>query len=526
MLATASIATSPETAEAAFLMRGKVPAGIAVNEVTNKTYVAYPSSNSVAIIDGVTNSVTSIGVGLRPTAVAVDTRANRIFVANYGSGTLSIIDGTTYYVRTVPVGDSPTGVTVNEATGVAYVSHSEEDDSRHAISAVSGATGAVQTMSFRGLSYLAPVVNELTGRLYALSSEYSDEGGTRNFLEVIDCSSNQVVARVALPSASYPAAIAVDTRARQVYVLVLDSGLSVVDESTLGALTIELPVAASEAQYFVAANERTARVYVTTMGDFATPDDGFGVYELDGSTLRVLRRFASEPLTGLAVDEGRNIVLMTTTNGTLRVYDTVTGATRTSSMPSYKWTPAGVRVNERLGLAYASIGYNYAYDSGGEGYVPSWRESVFVTPVDSMLNRIELSLPLATKQTLTILGGSGSAIWSSANPAIASVNSDGVVTGRKAGWTEIKAVRGGASMTSQVVVTNPRLSRTKTSLRRGARQTLKVTGGSGVIRWSSTNRAVATVGSTGVVTGRGRGTATIVAVRNGVRMTCKVTVTN
>ena len=43
---------------------GTNPQGVAVNEATNKIYVANYNSNSVSIIDGVTNTVeTTIGVG-------------------------------------------------------------------------------------------------------------------------------------------------------------------------------------------------------------------------------------------------------------------------------------------------------------------------------------------------------------------------------------------------------------------------------------------------------------------------------
>lgn len=70
----------------------------------------------------------------------------------------------------------------------------------------------------------------------------------------------------------------------------------------------------------------------------------------------------------------------------------------------------------------------------------------------------------------------------------------------------------------------PGLDASTRSIKLGTTTKLNYCGGSGTVTWSSSNRAIATVSSTGVVKGTGLGTATIYATRNGQRRACKVTV--
>ena len=63
--------------------------------MTNKIYVANYSSNTVTVIDGATNSTTTVGTGSQPFAAAVNPVTNKIYVANYNSNTVTVIDGAT-----------------------------------------------------------------------------------------------------------------------------------------------------------------------------------------------------------------------------------------------------------------------------------------------------------------------------------------------------------------------------------------------------------------------------------------------
>ena len=155
--------------------------------------------------------------------------------------------------------------------------------------------------------------------------------------------------------------------------------------------------------------------------------------------------------------------------------------------------------------------------------------SVVVTPA-SVSMRVGVSAPLLA-QPLDVDGQvlTGRAItWSSSNPAVASVDASGNVSGVSVGATTITATSEGRSGQAAVTVTLPPVStvsvtpttdtlaigteRTYSAVLRDASNTV-LTGRSLV--WSSNNVAVATVSSTGVVSAVNAGTATISATSEG-----------
>lgn len=58
-----------------------------------------------------------IRAGVEPIGMAVNPAANTIYTADEGTGTVSVIDGRTNTVTTVRVETEPTGVAVNQRTG-------------------------------------------------------------------------------------------------------------------------------------------------------------------------------------------------------------------------------------------------------------------------------------------------------------------------------------------------------------------------------------------------------------------------
>lgn len=130
--------------------------------------------------------------------------------------------------------------------------------------------------------------------------------------------------------------------------------------------------------------------------------------------------------------------------------------------------------------------------------------------------------------------------WSSANPAVATVNQSGVVTGVTDGSTTVLASSDGVSVSVPITVgtastpsaTAITVSPAAASLTTGGFQTLKATvvDQSGVamsgqtVTWSSSNAAVAAVSSAGVVTGEGPGAATITATDGTITATVPVVV--
>lgn len=70
----------------------------------------------------------------------------------------------------------------------------------------------------------------------------------------------------------------------------------------------------------------------------------------------------------------------------------------------------------------------------------------------------------------------------------------------------------------------PKLNKTKTTLIKGKKVKLKVTGATKKIKWSTNKKKVATVNSQGVVRARGKGTAKITAKVGKRKLICRVTV--
>ncbi len=134
-------------------------------------------------------------------------------------------------------------------------------------------------------------------------------------------------------------------------------------------------------------------------------------------------------------------------------------------------------------------------------------------------------------------GASTSFTWESENPDIATVDSDGMVTGIKVGTAKIwvTTVKGGYKSSCIVTVVPPPVQPTgvvlpeKTSLYKGFKQKLTpslVPGNAeATYTWKSSDTNVVTVDASGNITAKKAGTSIItVTTHNGVSATCEVTV--
>ena len=76
---------------------------MAVNEVTNKIYVANQGGADVTVIDGTNNDsvITTIKVGISPTFMVVNPNTNKTYVVNLGSNSVTVIDGRALTVPSV-----------------------------------------------------------------------------------------------------------------------------------------------------------------------------------------------------------------------------------------------------------------------------------------------------------------------------------------------------------------------------------------------------------------------------------------
>lgn len=138
--------------------------------------------------------------------------------------------------------------------------------------------------------------------------------------------------------------------------------------------------------------------------------------------------------------------------------------------------------------------------------------------------------------TLKVKGSSQKAKWSSSKRSVASVNSAGVVRGKKAGSAVITAQLGGKKYSCKVTVRQPAaivtLNKLTISLKKGksTKVKAKVSPGSAYnksVSWTSSNSGIASVSAKGKVTAKEPGNVIITATAkdgSGVCASCVVTV--
>lgn len=145
------------------------------------------------------------------------------------------------------------------------------------------------------------------------------------------------------------------------------------------------------------------------------------------------------------------------------------------------------------------------------------------------VNLLKLSQKKATiwkgKTVKLRLDGGTNVKWKSSNKKIATVNSKGVVTGKKKGKVDIIAKCKGISYICKVTVKEPKIAfeNKKNYVTVGFKTKLKLKNAK-KINWTSANKQIAIVNSKGVVTGKRAGTTTITAKCNGKSYKCKVIV--
>jgi YVTN family beta-propeller protein len=295
---------------------GAEPVGVAVNSLTDKTYVATRADNAVTVIQGLA-VVATVSVGTFPRQLAVNTTTNKVYVTNFMSDNVSVIDGSTdHVVATIPVGAQPFGVAVNPATNRIYVSSARTNslwvidgasdtvidripvrasgpygvavdtvtntlyvanpacchNEGRTVSVIDGATGKFVTSIDLGHKANAETlaVNDVTNRVYVAdlcevetTSDCFHNGNFGHTISVIDGASYTVIDHLSVGTA--PFGPAVDIQRNTVYVPNLfDNSVSVIDGAS-DAVIDTVPVGTLPAG--AAVNTSTNRVYVSNLGD-------------------------------------------------------------------------------------------------------------------------------------------------------------------------------------------------------------------------------------------------------------------
>ena len=179
----------------------------------------------------------------------------------------------------------------------------------------------------------------------------------------------------------------------------------------------------------------------------------------------------------------------------------------------------------------------FACGGGGDGK----NEPELIAVEGVTLSQQALTMKVGEQQTLKAQVVPSNATdktvkWSSSKTSVATVSASGTVMAIADGEAEITAMAGGKKAkcivtvkTDVVSVESVSLSEESLTLEEGKTATLTATvqpsdATDKTVSWSSSNSAVATVSSSGVVTAVKEGSATITASAGGKQATCTVTV--
>ncbi len=270
---------------------GILPNGIAVNPSTNTVYVSNQNSNSVSVINGATNTVTStVSVGTSPRGIAVNPSTNTVYVANQGNGRVSVINGATNTVTsTISAGSALNGIAVNPSTNTIYVT------AGNLISVINGATKTMTAeIPVSGGQFFDIAVNPSTNTIYA-----TDRGTSS--VSVINGATNTILSTI--PMGDIPGGIAVNPSTNTIYVT-LGASVSVINGATN---TIVSSIGIGDIPIDIAVNPSTNTVYVSKFGP--------SISVINGATNTVTSTVSvgTSPL-GIAVNPSTNTIYVSNSN--------------------------------------------------------------------------------------------------------------------------------------------------------------------------------------------------------------------
>ena len=218
-----------------------------------------------------------------------------------------------------------------------------------------------------------------------------------------------------------------------------------------------------------------------------------------------------------------------------------------SSTGIAKVSTTGLVTGVAAGTAVITAKANDGSNQSATFTVTVTKKVIKVTKISLSANSLLMKTGRTATITATVLPADAtnqSLTWSSSVEGVATVDQTGKVTAIKEGTTVIPATAKddsgiSASCTVQVTVptvkvTGITLNKTTASVVKGKTVALTATvtpdtATDKTVKWTTSNKNVATVSTDGVVTAKAAGTATITATAadgSGVKATCKITVTN
>lgn len=140
------------------------------------------------------------------------------------------------------------------------------------------------------------------------------------------------------------------------------------------------------------------------------------------------------------------------------------------------------------------------------------------------INKSKVTLTVGQKKNLKVKNTAKKVKWSSSKCRIADVDSNGIITAKKAGKAVITAKVGKKKYTCKVTVKEKPSMEDSETICVGRKTKLNVTGTARKIKWSTSNKRIVKVDQKGNIRGLKKGTATITANVGGKKLKCKVRV--
>ena len=190
-----------------------------------------------------------------------------------------------------------------------------------------------------------------------------------------------------------------------------------------------------------------------------------------------------------------------------------------------KVTFLDVNINLEAG-AFNNNSKNLEFYSTSSGLVESYAKKNNITFIKYGLNKSKVTLYLGGDSTtgLSIGNMEGKYQWESEDPTIAKVKSNGKVTALKVGSTKIYAKYDDLTLSCDITVKNPYISKSSLTLAVGKNTRLNIVGVSSKVTWTTSDKSIATVDKSGIITAKKKGTVTITGKVNGTKYVCKVKV--
>lgn len=141
------------------------------------------------------------------------------------------------------------------------------------------------------------------------------------------------------------------------------------------------------------------------------------------------------------------------------------------------------------------------------------------------INKSKVTLIKGQTTKLKIVGTKKKAKWYTSKKSVAVVTQTGKIVAKNKGVANIIAKIGNKKFVCRVTIEIPKMSKTSLTLTTEGKYALKLTGTKQKITWKSSNKSIATVSQSGVVTAKKVGKVKIRAIVSGKSYVCNITIT-